>query len=99
MKPVYNPTAKLNPVLDNLHKATTPTHKRPDHPDFMTSVELAKSEFTGMRQNNLAQQWEFWIAGEMRKSVSFEKVAADKFALTKAHLELFQFKPVRGIVD
>lgn len=73
--------------------------RRPDHTDFMTTAELKKIEFTGMRQNNMALQWEFWILGEMRKSVSFATVASDKFALTKAHRELFHMKPIKGIVD
>lgn len=43
--------------------------KRPDHPDFMATSELKKSEFSGIRVNSLSGDTEIWVAGEIRKVV------------------------------
>lgn len=38
--------------------------KRPNHPDFMDSSELAKIEFTGVRHNSLSHYQEMWVLGK-----------------------------------
>lgn len=63
--------------------------KRPDHNDFLTSSELKAKEFTGVRHNSLLSLHEFWILGEIVKTVTDATVARDPEALTKAHLEVF----------
>lgn len=63
--------------------------KRPNHPDFMTSEELKKKEFSGVRKNDIALQWEFWILGDMVRTVSFEAVVKDKYILTRVHCDVF----------
>jgi hypothetical protein len=73
--------------------AKTESFKRPNHPDFMTSSELKKIEFSGVRKNEHVLEWEFWILGEVRKTVHFTEVAKDQYALTRAHVELFQMTP------
>jgi hypothetical protein len=37
--------------------------KRPDHPDFMDSSELAGIEFSGLRHNSISDYMEFWVLG------------------------------------
>jgi len=85
--------AKNNPIIVSPGKQQTESFKRPNHPDFMDVAELEKIEFTGVRQNNIGLRWEFWILGFMQKTVSFQEVAKDRFALTKAHIELFGLTP------
>ena len=48
----------------------TEDFKRPDHPDFMTSSELAKIHFSGIRHNSINDYMEFWIEGERRFDMS-----------------------------
>lgn len=72
------------------HNAPTGSSERPNHADFKTTDELKKESFSGMRHNLLAHQYEFWLVGEMVKSVSEQAVALDEFALTKAHIEVFK---------
>lgn len=62
--------------------------KRPDHPDFMDSAELAKIQFSGVRHNLLAQDWEIWILGE-RKAFG---PARDIEAFRAAYEEIFAIK-------
>lgn len=71
----------------------TESFKRPDHPDFKTSDELKKMEWTGIRQNNIILAWEFWILGRVERSVSFQEVKNDPKALNKAHVEIFHMMP------
>lgn len=85
--------AKNTPIIKAPYGTKTESYKRPDHPDFMTSEELKKIEFTGIRNNTIGLQWEFWILGNMERAVSFQAVAKDKFALTKAHVEVFAMTP------
>jgi hypothetical protein len=81
------------PIIQDPRKQQTESFKRPNHPDFMDAAELKKIEFTGIRQNNLGLHWEFWILGKVEKTVSFQEVQKDRYALTKAHLELFHMTP------
>ena len=82
---------RITPLIK--HNAKTENIKRPNHPDFMDSSELKKIKFTGVRPNQMALQWEFWILGNVEKTVSFVNVKNDKFALTRAHVELFHMTP------
>lgn len=81
--------AKLNPILHNLSQSLSGNDKRPDHPDFLTSAELKAKEWSGVRLNSLIDTYEFWICGEIKKTVSAVGVAADYRVLEKAHVELF----------
>lgn len=63
---------------------------RPNHPDFATSSELKQKEWTGLRQNQLISHWEFWVLGEVRKTVSFEAATLNPDALGDAHREVFK---------
>lgn len=82
--------AKNNPV--NISpRAKTENFKRPDHDSFKTAEELAKAKWTGMRENNLALEYEFWILGEIKARVHFS--IANEKKLAEVHMELFAFKP------
>lgn len=83
--------AKDTPIFNP--KAPTESFKRPAHVDFMTTEEHKKNKTTGIRQNTNALQWEFWILGEIVKTVSFLEVSMDKHALSKAHAEVFFMGP------
>lgn len=37
--------------------------RRPDHPDFQDSSELAKAGFSGMRHNSISDYVELWVDG------------------------------------
>lgn len=83
--------AKNNPNIK--HNAETGKYKRPNHPDFWDTTECKKNKLTGVRQNRMAMQWEFWILGNLERTVSFLAVSIDKDALTKAHAEVFHMIP------
>ena len=85
---------KITPIIQ--HNAKTESFKRPNHPDFHTTEEHRKNEFTGIRKNDLVLQYEFWILGKIEKTVSFEEVAKNKFALEQAHIELFHMAAPKG---
>lgn len=84
---------RVTPIIESPGNTKTESFKRPDHPDFWTTEELKKKEFSGVRQNNIALQWEFWILGNMERAVSFEAVAKDKYILTKTHCDVFYMTP------
>lgn len=64
-------------------------NKQPDHPDFMTSMELKKTKFSGMRDHKMAMCYEIWVVGEMVREVSYASVVMDPMAVTKAYVEYF----------
>lgn len=64
--------------------------KRPSHPDFKTSSELAKDKFNGLRVNSLTNSMELWIEGEIVKTVTQEMLALNPNAVTDACAEFFQ---------
>lgn len=90
---------KLPPLINSPKNIRTESFKRPDHPDFWTSEECKKKEFSGIRKNDMALRWEFWILGEMKQEVTYQKVAVDEFALTKAHMEVFYMAPEQGAFE
>jgi len=64
--------------------------KRPDHPDFMATSELKKSEFSGVRVNSLSGDTEIWVAGEIRKVVDKRLLAEySNAALANAMEDVF----------
>lgn len=63
--------------------------KRPDHPDFMTALELAKIEFTGMRHNSLTDDCEIWILGNLERRITREEVKLNPTAISRAYEEVF----------
>lgn len=83
----YRP--KLNPILHNLSKSVSGEDKRPNHFKFMTAGELAKAEWSGVRENPLTKDIEYWVLGEIKARVTAEQAAADPGILEKAHRELF----------
>ncbi len=88
---------KLNTIIRSVNTANgyskTEEFKRPNHPDFMTSSELKTAEWSGVRQNMVSREWEFWICGEIKKRVHENEVLKDPLALSHAHLQLFGFSP------
>lgn len=44
----------------------TEEFKRPDHTDFMTSSELQKARWSGIRHNSLSDKLELWVDGVVR---------------------------------
>lgn len=66
--------------------------KRPDHPDFALTSELKKMEFSGTRVYKVTGDFEFWILGEIVKTVSKAEVERDPAALYKAHNEVFSLR-------
>lgn len=68
-----------------MSKKKEPQFKRPNHADFKDSAELRKEEFTGIRINNLSQEWEIWVVGELRA----RGPQGDREAFTKAYADVF----------
>jgi hypothetical protein len=63
--------------------------KRPNHPDFMTTSELKKAEWSGIRHNSISMNCEIWVLGVVQASVSPELVEIDHRAIDKAYAEVF----------
>lgn len=61
------------------------TFKRPDHPDFHTSSELKANQFSGVRQNSVAQEWEIWTLGDLRAHGPIK----DQDAFMRAYADVF----------
>ena len=66
------------------------TFKRPDHPDFHTSSELQKNQFSGVRKNDLTREWEIWTVGDLRAHGPLE----NQEAFMKAYQEVFALDSV-----
>jgi len=61
--------------------------KRPDHPDFMDSTELATMRFTGMRHNSISDYMEVWIDGMKRMEMPWHQYGTPEW--DKEYAELF----------
>jgi hypothetical protein len=90
MKGKKMPEAKLNPILYNLRQSVEEEYKRSNHPDFLTTSELKVREWSGVRKNSITDDYEFWVAGEIIKTVSLAAVKKDPFLLERTHIELFK---------
>lgn len=87
---IHNPRyAKHNPILNNIKKQFSGELFRPDHTDFMTTKEFAATQKSGIRDNELAQQFEMWIVGECVFAVTYASLILDKDAFAKASKEYF----------
>ncbi len=96
MKDRTLPTHKLNSIIRRTNEygySASGEFKRPNHPDFMLTSELRGSDFSGVRKNEVALQYEFWIAGEIKRTASFEAVNLDNTLMPRIHLELFGLAP------
>lgn len=81
------PNKKSTIVFDP--RARTESYKRPDHPDFMTSDELKKRGFSGLRSNSISNNIEIWIDGEVRKTLTYGELAVNPMAMSQAYEEIF----------
>ena len=63
--------------------------KRPDHPDFLSSQELQKMQFSGVRQNSIAMDQELWILGEVKIRMSHLRLAIEPGAWEKEYAKVF----------
>lgn len=70
----------------------TEEFKRPDHPDFALTSELIAQEFSGVRFYQVTGDFEFWILGEIVKTVSKAAVEMDPALLYRAHNEVFHLR-------
>lgn len=64
------PQRRLAPILNNINKQISGESKRPDHLHFMRSDELAREKFSGVRQNNITEEVEVWVVGEIALRVT-----------------------------
>lgn len=69
--------------------AATEAFIRSAHNDFATTSELKQREFTGWRENRMLAEFELWIAGEIVRRVSFQKVAINPNALEEELVDYF----------
>lgn len=67
----------------------TENFKRPSHMDFMTSEELKKAEFSGLRANSVTEDLEIWVFGELRKRISRFAWENNPNAIADAMQEIF----------
>ena len=76
-------------------KGTLEDFKRPDHTDFMSSEELKKAGFSGLRRNNLAGQAEVWICGELTIAITDDELRRNPQAINIAMEDAFAVHRVR----
>lgn len=75
-------------------EGTMEDFKRPNHYDFMTTSELKKTTFSGLRHNSLADNAEIWILGRLERVITFPEVQLDPLAINKAWAEVFGLEEV-----
>ena len=68
--------------------------KRPSHPDFQDSTELAASDFSGFRHNIITDDAEIWVKGRIERRISKAEVLLDPLAINKAMCEVFALEDV-----
>ena len=78
---------KHNNIIRGVDGGKTESFNRPNHPDFMDSSELRRMEWTGVRQNEISREWEFWIVGEIKERVHETVATPEK--LKQVHMDLF----------
>lgn len=78
---------KHNNIIKKVSTWESENFKRPNHPDFMTSSELKAAQWTGVRQNEISREWEFWIVGEIKARIPEAEATPQK--LHDTHIELF----------
>ena len=81
---------KHNNIIRGVDGGKTESFNRPNHTDFMDSAELKKQQFTGVRQNEISREWEFWILGEIKTRIPEAEAFPER--LKQAHLDLFQLR-------
>ena len=81
--------AKNNPILANIKKQFSGEVHRPGHVNFMNSSEIAKAKVSGIRDNELGQQFELWLEGELVITVTYDEALADKDLFSKRQIEYF----------
>ena len=80
-------------------EGTMEDFKRPNHPDFMTSSELAKAKFSGLRRNAIALQSEIWLLGDLVVAISDEELKRNPQAVNIAMQDIFQLDRVMPDTD
>ena len=65
------------------------SYERSSHPDFLFTSELKEKKWSGIRQNELTKEFEFWILGEIRERVTEQQQNLDPDSLRKAHERVF----------
>lgn len=71
-------------------KAATELFIRSNHNDFATTAELKSRNFSGWRENQLAQRYELWLTGEIEETISFAVVKLNPTALEEIHKRVFK---------
>ena len=71
--------------------------KRPNHSDFMTSEELRKSEFTGIRHNSLTDYLEIWVLGKKEAEMPKRVADANQEAWNRLYADVFALKHVETL--
>jgi len=74
------------------HNAKTESFKRSAHADFATSAELKQREFTGVRNNSITNEIEFWILGNLEKKVSVTLASTNPNFIQETFTDLFAMK-------
>lgn len=67
----------------------TEEFNRPDHPDFMDSNELKKTDFTGYRTSKISGDCEIWLLGEVKERISPEQLRLNPMAVSEAMERIF----------
>lgn len=62
---------------------------RPDHSDFLSSLELKQKEFSGVRHNRISSCREVWIRGEVKLEMNERLIAANPHNWDQKYAELF----------
>lgn len=70
-------------------KIETEECKRSDHADFATTSELKDRQYTGLRHNTVLEVMEFWVLGNLEKSIPVHNGVPMPSDLRQAYLEVF----------
>lgn len=84
-------------ITEKGYKTMMEDFKRPDHPDFMTSSELKKIGWSGIRHNALTEEQELWTDGDLRLAISTRLIALNPRAWDEKYEEIFKLYNVKTI--
>jgi len=62
--------------------------------DNRTSAELAAESFSGIRTNDIMSRFEIWIAGQMDRTLTYERFWREPHSLETVYCEAFGLKKV-----
>lgn len=76
-------------LVGDPRKIETEECKRSEHNDYATTSELKDRQYSGLRHNTVLEVIEFWVVGNLERSIPARDGIPDPHALRTAYEEVF----------